>query len=51
MNVRLFSNERDRDVVIDLIHEALLVFLGAATVLTGSGPAAAFATFRRSGRQ
>ncbi len=43
VNVRLFSDERDRDVVTGLVHEALLAFVGAATglmavlLLTGSG--------------
>ncbi|MDS0138678.1 MULTISPECIES: AarF/UbiB family protein [unclassified Amycolatopsis] len=43
VNVRLFSDERDRDVVTSLVHEALLAFVGAATglmavfLLTGSG--------------
>jgi len=43
VNVRLFSDERDRDVVTGLVHEALLAFAGAATglmavlLLTGSG--------------
>jgi ubiquinone biosynthesis protein len=45
VNVRLFSDERDRDVVTGLVHEVLLAFVGAATglmavfLLTGtSGP-------------
>ncbi|MGW3995785.1 ABC1 kinase family protein [Amycolatopsis sp. NPDC004772] len=43
VNVRLFSDERDRDIVTGLVHEALLAFVGAATglmavfLLTGSG--------------
>jgi ubiquinone biosynthesis protein len=43
VNVRLFSDERDRDVVTGLVHEVLLAFVGAATglmavfLLTGSG--------------
>jgi ubiquinone biosynthesis protein len=43
VNVRLFSDERDRDVVTGLVHEALLAFVGAATglmavfLLTGPG--------------
>jgi ubiquinone biosynthesis protein len=30
VNVRLFSDERDRDVVTGLVHELLLAFVGAA---------------------
>ena len=43
VNVRLFSDERDRDVVTGLVHEVLPAFVGAATglmavfLLTGSG--------------
>lgn len=43
VNVRLFSDERDRDVVTGLVHEVLLAFVGAATglmavlLLSGSG--------------
>ncbi|MEQ0557814.1 AarF/UbiB family protein [Amycolatopsis sp. NEAU-NG30] len=43
VNVRLFSDERDRDVVTGLVHEVLLAFTGAATglmavlLLTGAG--------------
>ena len=43
VNVRLFSDERDRDVVTGLVHEVLLAFVGAATglmavlLLTGAG--------------
>lgn len=43
VNVRLFSDERDRDVVTGLVHEVLLAFVGAATglmavfLLTGTG--------------
>ncbi|WP_326954670.1 ABC1 kinase family protein [Amycolatopsis sp. NBC_01286] len=33
VNVRLFSDERDRDVVTSLVHEVLLAFVGAATGL------------------
>jgi len=33
VNVRLFSDERDRDVVTGLVHEVLLAFVGAATGL------------------
>ncbi|MEV4142679.1 AarF/UbiB family protein [Amycolatopsis sp. NPDC049691] len=33
VNVRLFSDERDRDVVTTLVHEVLLAFVGAATGL------------------
>ncbi|GAA1976018.1 ABC1 kinase family protein [Amycolatopsis minnesotensis] len=31
VNVRLFADERDRDVVTGLVHEVLLAFVGAAT--------------------
>lgn len=31
VNVRLFADERDRDVVTGLVHEMLLAFVGAAT--------------------
>jgi hypothetical protein len=27
MNVRLFADERDRDVVTDVLHQVLLAFL------------------------
>lgn len=43
VNVRLFSDERDRDVVTGLVHEVLLALVGAATglmavlLLTGGG--------------
>ncbi|MGW5717981.1 ABC1 kinase family protein [Amycolatopsis sp. NPDC003865] len=43
VNVRLFADERDRDVVTTLVHEVLLTFVGAATglmavlLLTGDG--------------
>ncbi|HEY3480917.1 MAG TPA: AarF/ABC1/UbiB kinase family protein, partial [Streptomyces sp.] len=43
VNVRLFSDERDRSVVTELVHEVLLAFVGAATglmavlLLTGTG--------------
>ncbi len=43
VNVRLFSDERDRDIVTSLVHETLLAFVGAATglmavfLLTGAG--------------
>ncbi|MEU8633727.1 AarF/UbiB family protein [Amycolatopsis sp. NPDC048633] len=43
VNVRLFSDGRDRDVVTSLVHEVLLAFVGAATglmavlLLTGTG--------------
>jgi ubiquinone biosynthesis protein len=33
VNVRLFSDERDKDVVTGLVHEAMLSLLGAATGL------------------
>ena len=33
VNVRLFSDERDRDVVTGLVHEVLLALVGAATGL------------------
>ncbi|WP_410632857.1 ABC1 kinase family protein [Amycolatopsis sp. cmx-4-83] len=33
VNIRLFSDERDRDVVTGLVHEVLLAFVGAATGL------------------
>ena len=33
VNVRLFSDERDRDVVTSLVHEVLLAFVGAAAGL------------------
>ncbi|WP_091293227.1 ABC1 kinase family protein [Amycolatopsis xylanica] len=33
LNVRLFSDERDRKVITGLVHEVLLAFVGAATGL------------------
>lgn len=33
INVRLFADERDRDVVRDIVHEVLLAFLAATTGL------------------
>jgi ubiquinone biosynthesis protein len=30
MNVRLFADERDREVITDLLHQVLLAFLAAA---------------------
>jgi ubiquinone biosynthesis protein len=42
VNVRLFADERDRDVVTDLLHQVLLAFLAAtvgimAVLLLGTG--------------
>lgn len=42
LNVRLFADERDREVVTDLLHQVLLAFLAAtmgvmAVLLLGTG--------------